>query len=70
MEKQDFKKSVLNAVEGLSFEQADKVLNYINTLLTKDEAERTSQFRQNAMMQIREALRKGKSEVASDLYLA
>ena len=70
METKSFKASICEAVETLSLEQVDQVMRYIRFLQNSSAGDiNYLQFKQNAMKQIREALKEEKSEEKFKLQL-
>ena len=70
METKSFKASICEAVETLSLEQVDQVMRYIRFLQNSSTGDiNYLQFKQNAMKQIREALKEEKSEEKFKLQL-
>ncbi len=63
METNRFKESVVDALDNLSIDQIDQVLGYIKSIKRPGAPETNySQFRTNAMRQIKDALAKGQKE--------
>ena len=70
METKSFKASICEALGTLSLDQVDQVMSYIKVLQNSSKPDSSYlQFKQNAMEQIAEALKKEKSEEKFKLQL-
>ncbi len=71
METNSFKVSIYEALETLDLDQIDQVLCYVRELQHSPERDSNyKQFRQNAMRQIKEALKAEKTAKNFELQLA